>query len=446
MKNRTKIVNKYGVIPITIYTANFGCDISCIYCPTFKSYPKSYLKNQDTERARNANFSASRQAEYWINKINKTTSIGKPIKLELIVLGGTFSSIPNTYRTSFFKNIYDTLNKKTSPTVEEAIYNNRYSKYKACIVTIETRPDLINNEECMFLQKIGVTKVELGVQSIYREVLNFIGRPYTANEVVLATNMLKSYGFKVGYHLMINLPKSNTEKDKNMFCQIFSDRRFIPDYIKIYPTTLVKAKSSQKRLWYLYEKGDWSPYSKRELIDLISKIKSRIPPHVRLQRIQRQFGHFDHIYNKLSIRNEVNRNMKDKKINCYCLRCRELKTYNSDIEINKKTTYSFNCKHITYNELFIEAIFKNILLGYIRIYCDTKAIIREIKVVGRSSPVGTPGQVQENGVGHKLVKHAINCVRKRGYNEIYVNAGPGAKGFFKKINFKDCTFLMQKKI
>lgn len=440
--NRTRIIKKYGVVPVTIYTANFGCDISCIYCPTFERYPKSYLSNQDTERARKERFSAAKQTAYWIDRLKEKDNDDNPSKLELIILGGTFSSLPKTYRASFVKNIYDKLNNGNSSSLEEAKYQNRFSKYRACVVTVETRPDLINDAECVFLQNLGVTKVELGVQSLSKEVLSFIGRPYTAEIVRNATRILKSYGFKVGFHVMVNLPKSDVVTDKKMFQQILGDARYLPDFVKIYPTTLLKMKKSQKRLWSLYRNKEWMPYCETALVELIGQIKSTIPNSIRLQRIQRQFGDCDYLYSQTSIRNEVEKYMLSNSLRCDCLRCRELRTYDSGIKVEEKTVYSIKTVSLSAKELFVEANVNKMLLGYIRVYFGDNAIIREVKVVGQSSPVGVSAKVQGNGVGKKMIRYAANCVKERGYHMLFVNAGPGAKVFFEKLNFKDSGFLM----
>ena len=130
---------------------------------------------------------------------------------------------------------------------------------------------------------LGVTKVELGVQHVDDEILTYNRRGCTVADTVEANTLLRDAGLKVGFHMMPNLPHSTIESDREMFETIFSDPRFMPDFLKIYPT-LVTPGSEIEEHW---EQGIYSPYPEDELIDLIAYAKSLIPEFTRLQRIQR---------------------------------------------------------------------------------------------------------------------------------------------------------------
>jgi len=55
-------------------------------------------------------------------------------------------------------------------------------------------------------------------------------------DAVAANWLLRDSGFKVGFHVMPNLPGANLADDEGMFRALFSDERLRPDFLKIYPT------------------------------------------------------------------------------------------------------------------------------------------------------------------------------------------------------------------
>ncbi len=157
-------------------------------------------------------------------------------------------------------------------------------------LSIETRPDFINEKEIKFLRKLGVTMVELGVQSIYDDVLKLNLRGHKVKETILATKLLKDAGFKVLYQMMPNLPGSNLKRDEKIFEELFKNPDFQPDLLKIYPCALLK----EAPLYKLWKKRKYRPYGEKQLINLIKKIKKIIPYYVRIQRISRDIPSKSH--------------------------------------------------------------------------------------------------------------------------------------------------------
>lgn len=443
MRKRTSIVTKYGVIPITLYTANVQCDISCIYCPTVKDLPKSYTYNQDTIRAKQMHYSASKQIEYWKNRIIHELGGVDPFKLEVIILGGTFSLLSKEYIKNYLKEMYDQLNESYSPTLTASMQRNKSSRFRACIVTIETRPDLITNEECLFFKSLGITKIELGVQTIDDKILHYVGRPYSQKEVKYATRLLKTNGFKVGYHLMINLPKSSIKIDNEALYQITHDIEYYPDFVKIYPTTLLKNRKAQKKLWALYQTQKWIPYNKEEIVKLLYTFKMNLPENIRLQRIQRQFTGSDYLYGGYQFRNKIKRFMTEHNEECNCIRCRELKTYNHKIKINNHLESDISFEKLSESEIFFSASYQNYLLGYMRLHISNKAIIRELKIIGKASSVGKSENIQGKGIGKKLINNAKLYAIEIGFNKLHANVAPGAKRYFERMGFCENTSLME---
>ena len=78
---------------------------------------------------------------------------------------------------------------------------------------METRPDFINEAEILNFRQLGCTRVELGVQSIFNDVLEINKRGHKIEASIEATKLLKDAGFKINYHMMPGLPGSNPKKD-----------------------------------------------------------------------------------------------------------------------------------------------------------------------------------------------------------------------------------------
>jgi len=64
--------------------------------------------------------------------------------------------------------------------------------------------------------RLGATRVEIGVQSIYEDVLGIIKRGHGVEVVRESTRFLRDAGYKVCYHLMPGLPGSDLDRDIRM--------------------------------------------------------------------------------------------------------------------------------------------------------------------------------------------------------------------------------------
>ena len=256
---RSKSRDKFGLIPISIYTRPEPCGGSCIYCPTAKGFPKSYVENEDTIFALEVGYDPVKQAALkWANAVVLNDLYPGTYPIELIVLGGSFSAHSKEYRRQFIFEIIE-----WSRAVHSALGVCHVPLIS--VLTVESRPDQISDEECEFLLQLGVSKVEVGVQHTSDEVLATVNRGHTQGEVVKATERLKHYGFKVGYHIMTNLPGSNTAKDLQMIQTDLWKPEYTPDYLKIYPCNLLSNAGLQPGLWKLYRKKQWEPPTRSEV-------------------------------------------------------------------------------------------------------------------------------------------------------------------------------------
>jgi len=234
-----------GIVNISVLTKPYPCPGKCIYCPSQKGIPKSYLKGEPAvQRAILTNFNPYLQVQTRLKSLEKT---GHPIdKIELRIIGGTWSYYPKQYQTWFVKRCFKAANEYISNSkiktrsLKKLQEKNEKAKCRIIGITVETRPDYINLKEIKRIRKLGITRVELGTQSIYDDVLKLNKRGHNVRATIKATQFLKDAGFKVSYQMMPNLPGSNFKRDIRMFKELFSNPDFQPDLLKIYPLALVK--------------------------------------------------------------------------------------------------------------------------------------------------------------------------------------------------------------
>jgi len=228
-----------GIVNISVLTKSYPCPGKCLYCPIENGIPKSYVSGEPAvERAKKLKYDPYLQVK---KRIEMLKAEGHPTdKIELRIVGGTWSYYPKKYQTWFIKRCFDACNSMQRSNLCTAQKLNEKAKHRIVGLSIETRPDFINEKEIRRLRKLGVTMVELGVQSIYDDVLKLNLRGHGVKEIILATKLLKDAGFKVLYQMMPNLPGSNLKKDEKMFEELFQNSDFQPDLLKIYPCALLK--------------------------------------------------------------------------------------------------------------------------------------------------------------------------------------------------------------
>lgn len=434
-----KIRSLSGIVSITVITKPYPCPGRCIYCPKEPDMPKSYLANEPAcMRAVLTKFDPYKQVEARLNSLQFT---GHPTdKIELIVLGGTWSYYPKKYQTWFIKRCFDACNRKIAKSLRKAQKLNEKSKNRIIGLTLETRPDYVTIKEIKRMRELGCTRVELGVQSIYDDVLKFNRRGHDLKETIKATKLLKDAGFKVTYHMMLNLPSSSIKKDEKAFEELFSNPNFQPDQLKIYPCVILKTAP----LYKLYKQGKYKPYSDKQLIDLLIKIKQKIPPYVRIIRIIRDIPSQSIIAgNKASNLRQI---IQQQKIQCKCIRCREphekiakkLKLFRQDYSASdgreiflsyedpqRKNIYAFLRLRIT-NQWSLP-ILKN------------SALIRELHVYGRVVPIKTRTKqaAQHKGLGQKLMSEAEKIAKKEfGFSKVAVISGIGVREYYRKLGYR----------
>ncbi len=447
---KTKTRSLSGIVPLSVFTKGKGCPFNCIYCPTsqIKDIPKSYFADEAAiQRAIRFGFGPYDQVE---GRLIMFVLAGHIIdKVDLIIQGGTFSFYDKTYRQRFVKRCFDAANsdvmslivdgqqvRVNSKSLKEAQALNEKANSRIIGITIETRPDYINKDELKFLRQLGVTRVELGIQIVDDKILALVERGHGTKEIKQATYLLKEYGFKVTYHLMTNLPGSNPKLDFERLSQVFANPDYRPDYLKVYPTALVK----NAKLLDWYRQGKYKPYSQEELVPLLIKFKQEIvPEYVRIQRLVRDLTKNDQF--KVLVESHLRQRLHNRQIKCNCIRCREIKDQTKSQIWLKVFGYKAS-NGIEYFLSFVDE--DNRLYGLLRLRILTdadrpwQAVIRELHVYGPTVALGRHLKTasQHKGLGYKLLKKAEKIAKWHEAKKIAVISGVGVRDYYRKLGYE----------
>jgi elongator complex protein 3 len=476
----------------------------CVYCPESSIAPPSYTGEEPAAlRARMYDFNPYKQT---YNRLKQLYSIGHYLdKVELIIMGGTFSSRDLCYQQWFVSNCLkamvdfgaelnnikldneNNLNKikiKTNHNKELNLNKNlkRYfpndyvllndiqkaneNSYIRCVgITFETRPDFCKIEDVDRMLTMGVTRVELGVQTTYDFVYKKMKRGHNVSDVIYSNKILKDSGIKVAMHLMPGL-LSNPEMDLRIFKRVFNDPDFKPDMLKIYPCLVTKGSE----LYNLWKENKYEPYTTEEAVDLIVKIKKILPKWVRTMRIQRDIpaNLIEAGVKKSNLGELVYKKLEEENFQCQCIRCREIghKQNNTNIYKNSSQLLDKKDNNLTIDdfrifsekylasdgeEIFLsyEDKYEEFLAGFLRLripshnphrkeVTDKTAIVRELHIYGSLLPLGEKNENigQHTGYGYNLLSKAEEIAIDKGNDKLLIISGIGARNYYRKFGYE----------
>lgn len=488
-----------GVAVVAIMTKPFPCPHGkCIMCPggpksSFGDVPQSYTgKEPATRRAIRNKFDPYLQV---MNRLEQYIVSGHvPDKIELIIMGGTFPSFPKKYQEDFikyalkamndfsdlffkkdgldivkFKEFFELPGDITDKKRQKSIFKkllliknikkikleneqsrNEKSNIKCVGLTIESRPDYAKLEHGNEMLRLGATRVELGVQTVYNKVLEKIKRGHSVEDSIEATRILKDLGFKINYHVMPGLPDVTKKQDMAALKEYFSNPDFRPDMLKIYPCMVLKGT----KLYDIWKQGKYKPLTTKKAVELLVEFKKYVPEYTRIMRVQRDIPTFmtEAGVDRTNLRQYAHKLMKEKSIKCRCIRCREIKNQKIKKIIIKKIKY----KASKGTEYFISAESENKIVGFCRLRFPSQtlkeeitknsALIRELHVFGPAVGLGKKGNVQHKGVGKVLLKEAETISKKNKKEKIIVISGVGVRDYYKKLGYKKEGVYMVKRL
>ena len=155
-----------GVTTVTVLTKPYPCPGKCIFCPTDVRMPKSYLPDEPgAMRGLQNDFDPYLQVH---SRLQSLTAIGHPTdKIELLILGGTWSAYRRDYQEWFVQRCFDAHERRRlPPRWKKRRPRNETAAHRNVGLVIETRPDEITPHELAWLRRLGVTKVQMGAQSL----------------------------------------------------------------------------------------------------------------------------------------------------------------------------------------------------------------------------------------------------------------------------------------
>ncbi len=432
-----------GVAVVAVMTRPNPCPHGkCSYCPggVESGTPQSYTGREPAAlRAIQNDFDPYRQ---MVARLEQLKATGHSVdKVDVIVMGGTFTTFDPRYRTWFVKRCLDGMNGRDSRTLRDAQSLNEKAESRCIGLTIETRPDCFGRKEADHSMALGATRVELGAQITDDHILQGVDRGHGTGETKTATKLAKDRGLKVCYHMMPGLPGSSYEKDLASFREIFTNDDYKPDMIKIYPTLVIEGT----KLYKSWQAGEFTPYHEEEVAELLADIKRIIPEWVRIQRIQRDIPApliVDGV-RKGDIRLLAQKLLKDKNEGCNCIRCREIGRINggisaSDAKIGMKRT-EYEASGGTEVFLSFTEERTNGLVAYARLRrSDGLARVRELKVLGEVAPIDEPSgeRWQHRGFGRKLLGECERIAAEEWeLDKISVTSGVGARYYYRKLDY-----------
>lgn len=485
-----------GVAVVATMTAPYVCPHgSCTYCPggpnsAYGDTPKSYTgKEPSTMRGMRNDYDAYRIV---FNRLEQYIVIGQnPDKVEQIVMGGTFPAMPEKYQYDYIYYSYKAYNdfsklfykdnkldlksfkaffelpgsvhdNKRAESIKQKILDLREKDIKSleeeqtinetaairCIgLTIETKPDWGFKEHGLRMLEFGTTRVELGIQTTYDEILQATNRGHDIQDSKKSIAELRDLGFKLNFHMMPGQPDMSGKrisegKDLASLKEIFDNDAYKPDMLKIYPCMVMPKTALEND----FKAGIFRPLETKEAAQIIAKARQYFPEYCRVMRVQRDIPTYATTagVNRTNLRQYVDKIADELNIKCKCIRCREIKdnvlTQEPQLIVREYTAADGK-------EFFISSEADNKILGFVRlrfpprflhnVITKESALIRELHVYGSAVAIGNQDnkKTQHKGIGKKLMQKAEEITIKHNKNKIIVISGVGVRGYYRKIGY-----------
>ncbi|WP_336037988.1 tRNA uridine(34) 5-carboxymethylaminomethyl modification radical SAM/GNAT enzyme Elp3 [Halobacterium yunchengense] len=456
-----------GVTPVAIMTSPHTCPHGkCLYCP---GGPASEFSSSQSYTGHEPAAARGVQNDYdpygqVTLRLHQLREIGHPVdKVELILMGGTMTARSHDYQEWFVKRALEALNDydldadpEPSETesfaqdpgeyefryLEDVKTDNEFGDIRNVGTTFETKPDWCDPEQVDRMLDLGGTKVEVGVQTTFERVNREMHRGHGVQASIDANRRLRDAAFKVGFHMMPGQPGMSEEMVLEDFRRLFEDERWKPDYLKIYPTLVVRDTAT----YDMWRRDEFQPLRNEEAAELVAEIKDMIPRYTRLQRVQRDIpaDHIDAGVWKSNLRQLARQRMDDHGWTCECIRCREAGMNDEDPGDVELDVLTYDAAGGTEHFISFEDFERDLLVGFARLRFPNDpvreeladaALLRELHVYGSEVGVGDEtgdDQHQHRGYGRRLMERAEELAADAGYGKLSVISGIGARQYYKR--------------
>jgi elongator complex protein 3 len=442
-----------GIVVVTAFSAPFSCPHgTCVFCPGGPKIgtPQSYLPQSPGMRsALESEFDPYRQVRACLAKYEANGH--KVGKVETIIEGGTFIAVPMGYQLGFVKGVYDGLNGVDSRTLEEAQTLNESAASRCVGLTLESKPDWCRPADIDLMLSYGITRLEIGVQSLRDQVLSRSNRGHTVEDSARAFQVARDAGLKVTAHMMPGLPGATPDQDLEDLRRLFGDEAFRPDMSKLYPTLVVSGTSLARQ----FESGLYEPYSTEDVVEILSEMKGFVPSWHRIMRIQREIPaqEIEGGVRDGNLRQLVLERAKEKGWGCRCIRCREVILRGPEALSHLD---SLEYRELRYrasggDEVFGSYEFEHsgLISAFVRLRVPSSAahrpemmnaaVIRELRVYGKVVAVGQREEAawQHRGLGATLMRRMERTAREDfGARRLLVTSAVGTRNYYRKLGYE----------
>jgi elongator complex protein 3 len=442
-----------GIVVVTVFSSPFLCPHgTCVFCPGGPRLgtPQSYLPESPGMKSALAyKFDPYLQAR---NCLSKYEANGHEVsKVETIIEGGTFIAVPKEYQSSFVKGVYDGLNGEVSHDLESAQGLNEGAASRCVGLTLESKPDWCRPEDIDLMLSYGITRLEVGLQSLRDDVLSKSNRGHNVADSIRALQAARDSGLKVTVHMMPGLPGANPEDDLADLRRLFVDEDFRPDMSKLYPTLVIPGTSLARQ----FELGHFRPYDLETVVELLSEMKRSIPPWHRIMRIQREIPakEIEGGVSNGNLRQLVLQRVKEKGFSCRCIRCREVvlrdpQTFGQgDSLAYKELRYAASGGQEVFGSYEFEK--SGLIAGFVRLRVPSEsahrpemknsAVVRELRVYGKAVAVGRreSSAWQHRGLGASLLAKAETIASDDfGAKVLIITSAVGTRSYYRKLYYE----------
>lgn len=426
----------------------------CSYCPggpdsDFDYSSQSYTGYEPTSmRAIRSRYDPFSQVRCRIAQLQ---SIGhSAVKLELILMGGTFLALDEDYRNWFIRQMFGGVTGHVAHTVREATSFAECSTARAVALTIETRPDNCFAPHIDAMLSYGTTRVEIGLQTVWKDVLLHVGRGHDDRDVMRSFRDCRRSGLKVCAHMMPDLPLTDFERDLDGFNELFENPVWRPDGLKLYPTLVMRGT----KLYDQWKTREYVPLDPDELITLIAEILRIVPPWVRVFRVQRDVPMtlVSAGVENGNLRTLAMERLEKRGGKCRDVRAREVgiteirdKIRPENVELVRR---DFSADTGWETVISYEDVEQDILIGLVRLRAPGEtfrdelqgaSIVRELHVYGQVVPIDQKNleRWQHRGYGTQLMREAERIAQEEhGTNRLAVISGIGVRDYYRKLGYR----------
>ena len=452
-----------GIVVVTAFSAPYSCSHgTCIFCPggPREGTPQSYLpESPGMKTALGVAFDPFLQIRKSLAKYEANGH--ETDKVEAIIEGGTFIALPLDYQTSFVKGVFDGLNGYASGSLGEAQFSNESARSRCVGLTLESKPDWCRPQDVDLMLEFGMTRLEIGVQSLRNRTLSRSNRGHTVEDTIEAFRVARDSGLKVTAHMMPGLPGATPMEDLEDLKMIFDCEDLRPDMTKLYPTLVVPGTALAKQ----FGAGLYEPYDTGTVVELLSDMKRFVPRWHRIMRIQREIpaGEVAGGVKNGNLRELVLARAKEKGWGCQCIRCREVGLglpstlgENDDL-VYREVRYSASDGLEIFGSYEYEKSGR--IAGFIRLRVPSErahrpelagsTVVRELRVYGRQVGLGGRSDKawQHRGIGASMMEAAEKLSGEVfDAKNVLVTSAVGTRNYYRKLGYERLGPYMKKRM